>query len=217
MPPDLQYHEITDLYDSALCDLLKLYEDAFPEAERIYAADFVAFLQQKKQDIHLWSVLREGKPVAMALWQVVRECSAAFLWYLAVAEHLRGKEGIGGRTYEALLSHLAFYEPEIKALIYEVELPSPSVPETRARIRFYKRHGAMILRGIHYLQSVGRPRTGPVPMLIFIHPIAGACIKPQEAFEMARYVLDDSIQQVGELEFEDQAMYNRESGRLAAF
>lgn len=197
---DLSYQEITCLADPNLLPWLDLYETAFPPSERILVSAVLQNLLSREngEDVytHLLAVVNaSGKVVGMAMYTFSEELQLAYLWYLAVDPRLRS-QGIGARIYRELLRQVR--EVHLKALVFEVEIPERenSVNSLR-RIHFYRRQGAFLLEGIHYMQHVGWHQE-PIPMHVMVHPMQA--LTPQEAFNLANSLFDGSVEQVGELQ-----------------
>jgi len=139
-----------------------------------------------------------GEFVGLAQYEVLVEARAACLWYLAVVSERRC-QGLGAAIYQEVVRRLGSLD--LQALLIEVELPdhaaSPeSVELAQRRIGFYRRQGAGLLGGIHYLQSVG-PHQPPVPMHLMVHRFAP--LGPAEAFAVAKVVFGEDLTQTGSL------------------
>jgi len=196
---DLSFVEIVRLDDPSLLSWLDLYETAFPAPERILVSSILRILSDttngKKADTHLRAVLNTaGELVGLAMYSLSAEHPIAFLWYLAVNRKLRS-QGIGSRIYQEILRQIQLLN--LKALIFEVEIPEGenSVNALR-RIRFYKRQGALLLEGIHYMQHVDWHQY-PIPMHVMVQPLEP--LDPESAFNLAKSLFGDSIEQTGDL------------------
>lgn len=195
-----RYAEIVDLHDDLLLPWLKLYETTFPPAERLLVASLLGMLKEPARaggNRMLAMVEADGSFVGLALYELLAEASAAALWYLAVTPERRG-QGLGGDFYREIVHRLG--DLPVRALLYEVEMPAQAeAPRlARRRIRFYQRHGGKLLRGIHYMQSVGSHQP-PIPMHLMVHPLHPPQMAPAEAFDLAARVFGTSVTRVGTL------------------
>lgn len=224
--------EILDRRDDLLLPWLDLFETSFPPAEKNLVSLFLQILRDKEQGLgpsqHLLAGLNvQGTLIGMAMYEQHSSPPIGFLWYLAILPSQRSR-GWGAALYREVLRLL---HPATEALFLEVEIPedgttaeamrtssaaclavSPAKQQMWAqrRIQFYRRQGARLLRGIHYMQSVG-PHQPPLPMHIMVHPLApreadfgrrGGRMDAAHAFGLAQAVLKESIQQVGMLELD---------------
>lgn len=139
-----------------------------------------------------------GKFIGLVNYDFCSDFRAALLWYLAAIPEVRN-QGIGSKCYQELVRRSK--EWGARAIVFEVELPehSDDADLARRRIGFYKRQGARLLTGIHYLQTVGshQPLT---PMNIMVHPLEP--MTPPEAFDIAKALFGELLTQTGELAFE---------------
>jgi len=197
----LHFHEIVSLSDSLYDPWLDLYQTAFPLNEQMLVSAHNKILRDKGDGLHpdqhfLAALDTQQKLLAMARYDLMRECQAAILWYLAVRTDERS-QGIGGQVYQYIMQHARREYPSLRALTYEVE--DPDVTQEREwalrRIAFYQRNGARLLEGIHYDQAVGwQP---PVSMKIMVHPYEE--MNAEQAFILAKRVYGDALQKVGPL------------------
>jgi GNAT superfamily N-acetyltransferase len=196
---DLSYREIVSLDDPFLLPWLDLYETAFPPQERILISSILHILStptvEEKARTHLLAVLNmTGELVGLAMFSVSTQQPIAFLWYLAVNHKLRS-QGIGSRIYQEILRQIRLLN--LKALIFEVEIPEGENSENALRrIRFYKQKGVLLLEGIHYMQHVGWHQN-PIPMHVMVQPLEP--LDPKRAFDLAKNLFGDSIEQIGDL------------------
>ena len=202
----IQIREISDIMDDFLFPWLDLYETAFPSHEKMLVSSLLKILKNKSQGedgnmFFLAATDENGKFIGLSLFEVSKECPAAFLWYLAVTPEYRNK-GIGAVLYNSVIERLQPYK--LKAAIFEVEIPSECKTEEKSqlalrRIQFYKRQGALLMGGIHYLQSVGshEPLT---PMYIMVHPFEKC--SPGEAFNLAHCIFGQNLTQTGVITLE---------------
>ncbi len=194
---DLSITPITHLDDDLLLPWLDLYETAFPPAERMLVSFYLRLLKEKWAGHHLLAVQREGVFVGLVHYVVIAEHHLAWLWMFAVTPQARNN-GLGTAIYRQIVGRLP---AETVAMFLEVERPdlAPTEAERRLaerRIKFYRRQGAQLLAGVHYVQSVG-PHQPPLPMHVMVHPL-----RPMDAataFHLARAIFGDVITQSGEL------------------
>jgi GNAT superfamily N-acetyltransferase len=187
---NLDFTEITDLNDALLLPWLDLYETAFPPVERMLVSFYLRLLQDKREglhpDHHLLAVQREGVFVGLAHYVVISDYNAAWLWMFAVTPEARN-HGLGAAIYGEIVRRLP---GGTVAMLIEVERPDLAQTKaerelTERRIAFYRRQGARLLEGVHYVQSVG-PHQPPLPMHVMVHPVQA--LDAETAFALARAV-----------------------------
>lgn len=201
---DLTFVEITDINDDLLPAWLDLYETSFPPEEKVLVSDFLLMLKEKSrgewEQSHMMAALdSEAKLVGILRFDALLDGDMACLWYLAVTPEARGR-GMGSACLEEALRRCR--EAGARAALWEVEIPekSPDPEFARRRIEFYRRHGALMLRGIHYLQSVG-PHQPAIPMHMMVYPFEP--VTPQQALDFVRGLFgEESVTQTGELGLE---------------
>ncbi|MBN2394523.1 MAG: GNAT family N-acetyltransferase [Anaerolineae bacterium] len=205
---NLQITEIADLNDDLLIPWLDLYETAFPPTERMLVSFYLRLLREKREgmhpDHHLLAVQRESVFVGLAHYVVIAEQKLVWLWMFAVTPEARN-HGIGAAMYEEIVRRLPDWTI---AILIEVERPDLAQTEAERelaerRIAFYRRQGALLLEGVHYVQSVG-PHQPPLPMHVMVHPLVP--LDAETAFRLACAVFGDSaggesITQIGSLAF----------------
>ena len=201
--------DLTSPVDDLLLPWLDLYETAFPPHEKMLVSAHLRALKAKAngsapEQIFLAAVadtgVEAGQFAGLARYELMPPDQVVSLWYLAVNPALRS-QGLGSQIYREILHRI---EPgAYRAMLFEVEIPElqeMGVPRELAarRIQFYRRQGALLLGGIHYLQSVGwhQPLT---PMHLMVHPIQP--LSPQEAFDLCKRAYQDYLAQIGELTF----------------
>ncbi len=199
----LHLAELNSLTDPLLLPWLKLYETAFPATERMLIATHLQVIAargegQHHESVYLAATDEAGEFVGLAQYEVMDEARAACLWYFAVVPERRC-QGLGAAIYQEVARRLGSLE--LQAMLIEVERPdhaaSPEGAElAQRRIGFYRRQGARLLRGIHYLQSVG-PHQPPIPMHLMVHPFAP--LDPADAFAVAKVVFGEDLTQTGSL------------------
>lgn len=203
---DVRIVEITSVDDPLLLPWLDLYEVSFPPQERVLVSDHLRVLIEKAngraRDAYLLAAVNEaGDLIGMIRYHLASDCRVAHLWYLAVVPDMRSK-GIGAICYNEVRDRAR--QAGMRAMLFEVDIPVlPGTEEAEAparrRIAFYQRQGAYLLGGIGYMQSIG-PHQAPVPMHIMVHPFEP--IDSKEAFELAKALFGESVQQSGVLSLE---------------
>jgi GNAT superfamily N-acetyltransferase len=198
---DLHITEITDPDNALLLPWLDLYETAFPPPERMLVSFYLRLLREKRDGLHqhhhLLAAQREGVFVGLAHYVEAAEHHLAWLWMFAVSPETRN-QGIGATIYADVVRRLP---AGTIAVLIEVERPDLAHTEAERRfaerrIAFYRRQGAQLLGGVHYVQSVG-PHQPPLPMCVMIHPLLP--LDADAAFGLACAVLGDAITQTGAL------------------
>jgi len=199
---DLVLHSLAGRCDELLLPWLELYEIAFPPREKMLVSTILALLRDRENgnapQVELLAALQGGSFSGLVVYARPAE-ALAHLWYLAVVPEQRS-QGLGSRLYQGLVRQLA---ADTRGMLIEVEIPEePTTPDpgmARRRVDFYRRQGARVLGGIHYLQSVG-PHQPLTPMHVLIHPFAP--LSPEEAFAMAKVAFGDGLTQVSALSLE---------------
>ncbi len=213
----IRFVELTSLQDDLLLPWLDLYETAFSAAERVLVSKHLLALKgasdaDEPGEHHILAALAGNASFAgLARYQVLPDLGVAYLWYLATSPELRS-QGVGTKFYQEIVRRVT--GPAVRALVIEVEIPArasggegaaaaaenSAVDAERAlaqrRITFYRRQGARLLEGIHYLQSVGRHQA-PIPMHLMFH--AFGALDAAQAFALARSLWGEQVRQVGEL------------------
>lgn len=113
---------------------VKLYTDAFPEAERRTPEEWVKQMETET-DFHVMAAT-EGELFEgfISFWLL---SGFVYVEHFAVRADIRGK-GIGGRMFEELKKQAGG-----RPVVLEVELPDNDM--ARKRIAFYERHGLSIV------------------------------------------------------------------------
>ncbi len=202
----LTFNAIANLHDELFVPWLDLYETAFPPEERLLASAFWKVLAAKEQGkpltVELLAALDAGQRlVGMAFSELYPEARLAALWYVAVDPRQRS-QGLGSQVYQEIVRRVR--EAGCRAMLFEVEIPENApAPEAKTlaerRIAFYRRNGARLLTGIHYLQSVG-PHQPLTPMHLMIHPLEP--LDPPAALALAQGLFGDLVTPIGPLGIE---------------
>jgi GNAT superfamily N-acetyltransferase len=203
---NIRFVEILNLNDHLLPAWLDLYETAFPPVERLLVSNHLKVLRAKAEgnalDIHLLSVLDgSGELVGIARYRLLQEVRANYFEYMAVRDSARNR-GIGSRIYREVVSRSR--EAGMRGMLLEVETPenAPSPAESQLaarRIGFYRRHGASLLKGIHYLHTVG-PHQPKMPMHIMVHCLTA--MSAEQAFDFAKSALGSALSRTGAISLE---------------
>jgi ribosomal protein S18 acetylase RimI-like enzyme len=198
--------ELTDINDDLLLPWLDIYERAFQPEEKEPVSTHLSLLKQKMRGEKTATSMLAAVDADGALVGIIKDYVASYvntcaLWYFATSVELRG-QGLGAHIYRLWADKIR--AQGVRALIYEVEIPEEGkTPEeqalSRRRIDFYKRLGAKRITGIHYMQGV--EFYPPVPMHLMIHSLK-APLSAQEAFDIAKAIFEDDLEQVGPLGLE---------------
>ncbi len=190
---------INNLTEPLLVDWLELYETAFPANERLLVADLLRMIHvdtsgSTANRLKFFAGVDEtGQFCGLVLVEINSPLAA--LWYLAI-HPARRSAGLGSIIYLQLLELAR--ETSCVGLGFEVEIPesAESPDQARRRIDFYRRNGAFLLEGIHYLQYAGSHQP-PRAMHLMIHPFKP--MRAQEAYQLLKQQFGDALRQVGEL------------------
>lgn len=206
MSNSLTFVELDRVDHELLPDWLDLFEVSFPPEEKVLVSRFLKLLKDKavgeNQDSHMLAALDENNQIAGIMrFDNDPGTRISYFWYLAVRSNTRSR-GIGSACFAEVLRCAT--EAGMRALIFEVEIPEEqSDPAHReyaqGRIGFYRKQGAQLLGGIHYVQTVA-PHQPEIPMHIMVRPIEP--VTPSEALDTARTLFEGSVTQVGELTLE---------------
>jgi ribosomal protein S18 acetylase RimI-like enzyme len=187
--------------DDLLLPWLDLYEISFPQEEKVLVSVILGYLKDKAKGLrehsHIMAAIDDtDKLVGLMMFDALRDTEIAYLWYLAVDPSAQGR-GLGSACHEETLRQCR--EAGARAALMEVEIPeeAPDPDFARRRIEFYRRHGALMLQGIHYVHTAA-PHLPPVNMHILVRPFGP--ITPREAFGFAQTLFgEDAVTKVGEL------------------
>lgn len=151
---------------TALPDIWNIYVAAIPASER---KDRAALLRMTQRPDYAFHVAESaGRVLAFGIVYRAQGGAFALLEYFATDEAVRNR-GIGS----GLLRHIFAAHGDAPILL-EVETPPDLSDESMEarRIAFYRRHGARLTEGFHYLLPL-KTEIAPPPMSILI---AGAGI-----------------------------------------
>lgn len=185
----LQVRAIEDITDPVLPEYLDLYETAFPETERLPVSDFLRVLADPARcggsARLLVGVNAEDRMVSMARLDLPADLPVAYLIYLAVVPSRRGS-GHGGAMLRWIADDVRHRAPDRSFVLLEVEDPAPLIGPGRLlaerRIAFYRRHDAVMLHGVRYMQR-GPLSSQEVPMLLTVIPLGE--VTPAAVFSSA--------------------------------
>ena len=206
----LLIREITSLHDAALPGALDIYQRSFPLEEQELVSFFLNTLTQKETrastPFHFDVLANEQTVAGFAFYEIGREVEGigrgGYLWYLASHPDIRAA-GIGTRLYQHVRDTM-FAHYGCRACFFEIEDSADALQRhgqhaadyAEWRKAWYKRRGALELRGTHYLCGGGWQPA--IPMQIMVHP--NGLLLPADALSLARAVQNESIAVVGELE-----------------
>jgi GNAT superfamily N-acetyltransferase len=168
--------EVTDLRSDIGQQVLAIYEQSFPEAERDPVENIAANLSRYTDDTevtHLRALIEQDTVVGFTYFSSYREYYLGFLKFIAVRADIRGK-GYGPILLRDAIQQLradgvrATGWPYL-GLVFEVERPEMAENEPdrllrERRIEFYRRNGAMMIEQVDYIAP---PVTVDQPSLPF--------------------------------------------------
>ncbi len=193
----LIFNDIQSISHPLFFQWLDLYETAFPPNEKLLISSILKLIEESGKDgaHHFIAITDEnGQFAGIMFYDTDPENRLALLWYLAIQPERRS-QGLGSAVYQGCISRLD--TSSYDALIYEVEIPkNKNRAEAERRISFYKRNGAFLLGGIHYLQIIGWHHP-PTPMHLMVHPLRE--IDAKQAFALAKIPFGDALQKRGKL------------------
>lgn len=166
MTLELTFHSLADAADPAFQDVLSIYNEAFPDDQRMSQGRLANLLAQ--QALHITACASGGEIVGFAAY--LRPHGHRFSWleYFAVRRDRRGA-GVGSALFRwtaAAAAHGA------AGMLLEVEPPNTAANDDErdlrlARLSFYQRLGCLALPGLEY--SMWTPR-GDIPMELLFYP-----------------------------------------------
>lgn len=198
-PISLTYHEISSPSDPIFQPWLDLYETAFPPEERLPVSYFLHVLINRSTDIpddrHLLAVLNLDKFAGLACYWDVEPLKVIYLWYFAVVPEERNL-GTGTQIYHDLVQRIP---SGYLGMMFDVEMPAFALDDNQRNLRsrrigFYRRNGACLVDGVHYMMQAG-PFNPEMPMHIMFHPLQKLNI--QQVLEITRQVLEKPFIQTG--------------------
>lgn len=183
----VQLEKVNFSYHKTLADVLKIYENSFPENERRSIAGVERQIDSNNE-YNFFVVLENDFPVGMAVVWVI-EHRFIFIEHLAIAENRRSA-GIGSKAMKLLVDKSPF------PIIIEVEKSLPEMTEEQAnncerRLRFYKKLGFR-LSDKEYVQPPYSKQLQPVPMNLM--ELAGNLL--DEDFEAVKRAIYKNVYKV---------------------
>ncbi|HSV85392.1 MAG TPA: GNAT family N-acetyltransferase [Levilinea sp.] len=156
--------ELAEANNAIVSQALALYRSSFPAAEREPVENILDSISQRGRAApsdgyvaHFFTAVQDGRVLGLAFYGYYRASRLGILYYLAVQPDLRG-QGTGAWLFQRILAQL----PQDAAgcgglpprgLAWEVERPVDAVTSAehdlrQRRIRFYQRHGALLLESM---------------------------------------------------------------------
>jgi ribosomal protein S18 acetylase RimI-like enzyme len=203
----LTFHEIECLTDPHYDALLDLYQRAFPLAEQVPVSQFNILLRRKSrgelvEERFLTALDEAEKLVAFAIFGMRESHGCGYLGYIAVQPEQRSG-GVGSQLLRHIIDQIKAEYTDVDVIAIEVEHPGVLESEeerllAERRIQFYRRHGALLLTGIHYLQSTGwQP---PLQMHLMFLPLQE--VEPERCLNIAVGLFGDTVERTGPLSLE---------------
>jgi GNAT superfamily N-acetyltransferase len=166
--------EPVEALDPAAVDAVRrIYDEGFPDRLR---ADFTSLTDQREDGESALALVHRRQPCGFAMLRRLGGTGWTFLRYFVVDQGRRG-QGLGGIMWNLLIAWLRADGGTL--LVFDVEDPGepgcdPAEWQVRSRrIRFYQRHGAVVLPVRGYRQPhTGAGDGGWTPMLLMAAPVA---------------------------------------------
>lgn len=168
--------EVTDLDSDIGQQVVTIYEQSFPEAERDPVENIAASLNPSTDSAeitHLRALVEQETVVGFSYFSCYREYYLGFLKFIAVRVDIRGK-GYGPILLQDAVQQLRIDGVHATGwpylgLVFEVERPETAENEAdrllrERRIEFYRRNGARMLEQVDYIAP---PVTADQPSLPF--------------------------------------------------
>lgn len=155
----VQLEKVNFSYHKTLADVLKIYENSFPENER-RSIENIERQIDSNNDYNFFVVLDNDFPVGMAVVWVI-ERRFIYIEHLAIAEDRRSV-GIGSKAMKLLMDKSPFpiiIEVEKKTL----DMTGEQVKNCERRLDFYRQFGFKLSEG-EYIQPPYSKTLQPVPM-----------------------------------------------------
>jgi GNAT superfamily N-acetyltransferase len=165
---------VESLSPAAVATVRRIYEEGFPPHQR---ADFSAVTDERQDGELAFALVSGGQPRGFAMLRPLGSTGWVFLRYFVVDEGQRGR-GIGGLLWDQLTGRVR--EEGFTLLVFDVDDPDepgcgPGQARIRSRrIRFYQRHGAVLLPVTGYrTPRADAEAPGWTPMLLMTASLAG--------------------------------------------
>ena len=164
---------VEDLDTAAVGAVRRIYEEGFPDHLR---ADFTSLTDHREDGESALALVRGRQPCGFTMLRRLGVTGWTFLRYFVVDQRLRG-QGLGGIMWDQLIAWLQ--ADGCTLLVFDVEDPGepgcgPAQAQVRSRrVRFYQRHGAVVLplRG-YRTPHASAGDDGWTPMLLMAAPVA---------------------------------------------
>ncbi len=178
--PAADIRDVHDLDTPLGQEVLRIYEEAFPEAEREPVAEMAARL--KKPDpasdvTHLRALVDRGTVLGFTYFSSYRAYWLGFLKFIAVRADQRGS-GYGPLLLRDALQQVRADGRQATGwpyLGFVLEVERPEMAETDAerhirqrRLAFYRRNGAVLLEGIDYVAPPVAPGQPDMPFHLML-------------------------------------------------
>ncbi len=183
LPADIRL--ITDLDTPLGRQVINIYEQSFPEAERDPLEDIAASLRNadpNSEATRLRALIEQDVVVGFTYFASYKDYYLGYLKFIAVREDIRGK-GYGPVLLQDAIRQLradgrrATGWPYL-GLVLEVERPETAENDEDRRLRerriqFYRRNGAVMFEDVDYTARRARPAEFAIP---FDVPASGSQI-----------------------------------------
>ncbi len=160
--------------------LRAIYEANFPPSQRVAFEHLIAAVEG--DSLHLLVAWLADEAVGLALFAPLEGTQAVVLEYLAVRSDLQG-QGIGGRLLDHLIDLLRS-EGRASGLLLEVEAvhhgPPHETVQRQRRVRFYERHGAVIVACAPHYRAPDLSGPGVLYYHLMWIPLAEAAVPSGE-------------------------------------
>lgn len=171
-----KFREITDLDTDIGQQVVTIYEQSFPEAERDPVENIAASIHPSTGNAeitHLRALMEQEAVVGFSYFSSYQEYYLGFLKFIAVRADIRGK-GYGPILLQDAIQQLRADGVRTTGwpylgLVFEVERPETAENEAdrllrERRMEFYRRNGAKLIEEVDYIAP---PVTADQPSLPF--------------------------------------------------
>jgi GNAT superfamily N-acetyltransferase len=178
------FRSITDLDTPLGQQVIRIYKQSFPEAERDPLDDIAANLRNADPDVELTrlrALIEQDEVVGFTLFASYKDYYLGYLKFIAVRADIRGK-GYGPILLQDAIQQLradgrrATGWPYL-GLVLEVERPETAESEADRRLRerriqFYRRNGALMFDDVDYVAPPVAPGQPSLPFhLMFLRAV----------------------------------------------
>ena len=164
---------VEDLDPAAVDAVRRIYEEGFPDHLR---AGFGSLTDHREDGESALALMSGRQPCGFVMLRRLGGTGWTFLRYFVVDQRRRG-QGIGGVMWDQLIAWLR--ADGCTLLVFDVEDPGepgcgPAEAQVRSRrVRFYQRHGAVVLPvGGYRTPHASAGDDGWAPMLLMAAPVA---------------------------------------------